>query len=326
MREISIRSLLLHSDGDRSGVDSVVGAAEGREIPAVDVEGVVKANHDDGLAGLGSNDVAVLIERHGNAADADERQLAAVKDIAVLGEDGAGERITVGNGHVFGNNTDGQVVCPGAEVGGHGVGAAEQVVLCEHLFGVVGPGPGGQTAMTGCEDDISEHHGVVVIAGAVVGLEVAIELADCGADTLLFFNSVQVAPVVLAAAEVAERHLRPFFGHTCHNVMCLVLRAVAPVVDAVIEGDNADAIGHAKLPNESLERGNNVGVVGLDLDELDDVIIAKSFEVLAQGGDMILFGVIVNDGVLAALDGAVGFTPVDDTENADVCIADVLKY
>ena len=35
MREISIRSLLLHSDGDRSGVDSVVGAVEGREIPAV---------------------------------------------------------------------------------------------------------------------------------------------------------------------------------------------------------------------------------------------------------------------------------------------------
>ena len=44
MREISIRRfLLLHGDGDRSGVDSVVGAAEGREIPAVDVEGVVKA-------------------------------------------------------------------------------------------------------------------------------------------------------------------------------------------------------------------------------------------------------------------------------------------
>lgn len=97
MREISIRRfLLLHGDGDRSGVDSVVGAAEGREIPAVDVEGVVKANHDDGLAGLGSNDVAVLIERHGNAADADERQLAAAQNLVILGEDGAGERITVG--------------------------------------------------------------------------------------------------------------------------------------------------------------------------------------------------------------------------------------
>lgn len=41
---------------------------------------------------------------------------------------------------------------------------------------------------------------------------------------------------------------------------------------------------------------------------------------------MILFGVIVNDGVLAALGAELGFTPVDDTENADVCIADVLKY
>lgn len=166
--------------------------------------------------------------------------------------------------------------------------------------------------MTGCEDDISEHHGVVVIAGAVVGLEVAVELADCGADTLLFFNSVQVSPVVLAAAEVAERHLRPLFGHTCHNVMCLVLRAVAPVVDAVIEGDNADAIGHVKLLNESLERGYDVGVVGLDLDELDDVIIAKGFEVLAQGGDMIRFGVIVENGVLAALGGAVGVVGVQN--------------
>ena len=86
MREISIRRfLLLHGDGDRSGVDSVVGAAEGREIPAVDVEGVVKANHDDGLAGLGSNNVAVLIERHGNAADADERQLAAAQNLVILG-------------------------------------------------------------------------------------------------------------------------------------------------------------------------------------------------------------------------------------------------
>ena len=40
---------------------------------------------------------------------------------------------------------------------------------------------------------------------------------------------------------------------------------------------------------------------------------------------MILFGVIVNDGVLAALGAELGFTPVDDTENADVCIADVLN-
>ena len=40
---------------------------------------------------------------------------------------------------------------------------------------------------------------------------------------------------------------------------------------------------------------------------------------------MILFGVIVNDGVLAALGTELGFTPVDDTENADVCIADVFN-
>ena len=166
--------------------------------------------------------------------------------------------------------------------------------------------------MTGCEDDISEHHCVVIIAGAVVGLEVAVELADCGADALLFFNSIQIAPVALTAAEVAERHLRPLCCHACHNVMCLVLRAVAPVADAVIEGDNADAIGHVKLLDESLERSNYVGVVGLDLDELDDVIIAKSFEVLAQGGDMIRFGVIVENGVLAALGGTVGVVGVQN--------------